>query len=52
MGVNGVWAEWAIAQPGFGRKEGTTGQRRGTSLLLAHPALDLCPFSILYKKLD
>ena len=38
-GVNGGWAEWAIAQPGFGRIEGAAGQRRCAALLLAHPAL-------------
>ena len=39
-GVNGMWAEWAIAHPGFGRIEGATGRRRRAALLLAHPVLD------------
>ena len=38
-GVTGEWAEWAIADPVFGRIEGAAGQWRRAALLLAHPAL-------------
>ena len=39
-GVNGMWAEWAIALPGFDRIDGAAEQQPGAALLLAHPALD------------
>ena len=39
-GVNGMWAEWAIAHSDFGRIEGAAGRRRRVELLLAHPVLD------------
>ena len=38
-GVNGGWAEWAIAHLGLGRIEGAAGQWWRAALLLTYPAL-------------